>query len=93
MKVKVLLPFNDKYNLARTFNPGEIVDFEDGRAKNIVERGLGVAFTEAEEEVDNVVTNEPSAEAEVSEHEAEVSGDITEEVEKKKPGRRKKKEE
>ena len=45
MKVKVLLPFNDKYNLARTFTPGEVVDFEEKRAQDIVSRGLG-AFEE-----------------------------------------------
>ena len=50
MKVKVLQPFSDKYNLARKFKPGEVVDFEEKRAENIVARGLG-EFAEEPEKV------------------------------------------
>ena len=58
MKVKVLLPFNDKYNLARTFNPGEVVDFEEQRANDIVTRGLG-AFEETKEPYRKPVAEKP----------------------------------
>lgn len=58
MKVKVLLPFNDKYNLARTFNPGEVVDFEEQRAYDIVNRGLGV-FEETKEPYQEPVAEKP----------------------------------
>lgn len=58
MKVKVLLPFNDKYNLARTFNPGEVVDFEEQRANDIVTRGLG-AFDETREPYRKPVAEKP----------------------------------
>lgn len=58
MKVKVLLPFNDKYNLARTFNPGEVVDFEEKRAYDIVNRGLG-AFEETKEPYQKPVAEKP----------------------------------
>lgn len=41
MKVKIVRPFYDKFNLSRLFNPGEVVDFEEKRAEDIVSRGLG----------------------------------------------------
>ena len=57
MKVKVIRPFLDKFNLARTFNPGEVADFEEDRAKDIVERGLGEFIVEKKPEAKS-----PSAE-------------------------------
>ena len=63
MKVKVLLPFSDKYNLARTFNPGEVVDFEDKRANDIVTRGLG-AFEETKEPYQKPTAEKPGEKVE-----------------------------
>lgn len=85
MKVKVVKPFCDKFNLTRMFNPGEVVDFEQARAENIVERGLGEYLKEA-----------PKAAPKVEEvKETPSVFDAPEAEEKKKPGRkpRQKKEE
>ena len=60
MKVKVINPFQDKFNLSRTFHPGEVLDFEEGRAKTIVERGLGVLVIEESPKVQKKA--EPKAE-------------------------------
>ena len=40
--MKVIQSFRDKFDLSSTFNVGETVAFEDDRAADIVERGLGV---------------------------------------------------
>ena len=40
--MKVIQSFRDKFNPSRTFNVGETVAFEDDRAADIVNRGLGV---------------------------------------------------
>ena len=94
MKVKVNSLFYDKFNLTRCFKPGEVVDFEEKRAKDIVERGLGEFFKEPK------AYDAPEVKAEVVEHEAIVSDPVGEPstvedvapVEKKKPGRKKKEE-
>lgn len=41
MKVRVVEPFHDKFNLSRLFTPGEVLDLDADRAGNIVARGLG----------------------------------------------------
>lgn len=40
MKVKVIEAFRDKFHLSRVFFAGEVVNFEDERAKTLLERGL-----------------------------------------------------
>ena len=90
MKVKVLLPFNDKFNLTRAFNPGEIVDFEEARAKNIVDRKLG-EFVE-----DQKAKKEPKVEEPLPPVTAEAGPEIVDEPkvgEAIEPKRRKRKNE
>ena len=41
MKVKVLQEFWDKYNRDKKYEVGDVVDFEQTRAEDIVSRGLG----------------------------------------------------
>lgn len=43
MKVIVKELFIDKDDQLKTYQPGEVVDFEASRAKDIIKRGLGVA--------------------------------------------------
>ena len=50
MKVKVKNTFIDKFNRSRVFNPGDVVEFEDERAKNIVALGLGEFVKETPKE-------------------------------------------
>lgn len=45
MKVKVLQEFYDKTNRTRKFSVGEVVDFEQKRAEDIISRGLGEKFS------------------------------------------------
>lgn len=60
MKVKVVKPFCDKFNLTRTFDPGEVVDFEEKRAEDIVNRGLGEYFVPAKpKKAETPVEKEP----------------------------------
>lgn len=40
MKVKVIEAFRDKFHLSRVFFTGEVVNFEDERAKTLLESGL-----------------------------------------------------
>ena len=40
MRVTVTTPFHDKFNQKRIFWSGEVVDFEDKRAADLVGRGL-----------------------------------------------------
>ena len=92
MKVKVKSLFYDKFNLTRCFKPGEVVDFEEKRAKDIVERGLGEFFKEPRvETATKMPAVEPEAKAE-AEPVSEIAPVTEEPVEKKKPGRKKKEE-
>ena len=50
MKIKVKSAFVDKFNRSRVFNPGDVVEFEDERAKNIVALSLGEPFIEEKKE-------------------------------------------
>ena len=50
MKIKVKNAFVDMFNRSRVFNPGDVVEFDDERAKNIVNLGLGEVFKEKKEE-------------------------------------------
>lgn len=49
MKVKVLLPFRDKDHFPRMYQPGEVVDFEQGRAEHVVKLGLAEPVKEVYE--------------------------------------------
>ena len=40
MRVKVKETFRDKFNTSRLYKPGEVLDFEEERAKNMVRLGL-----------------------------------------------------
>lgn len=75
MKVEVTRPFKDKFNLAREFTPGEVLDFEPARAEDIVSRGLGKFHAEKAEtpvpEPEKVVEPEKAAEPEKVEPEVE----------------------
>ena len=73
MKVRVINIFSDKYNLARVYQPGEIVDFEEKRAEDIVTRHLG-EYVEEAPKVETPEVEAPAAPAEP--------------VEKKKSGRK-----
>ena len=46
MKVLALKRFSDKYDEKTRYQPGEVVDFSEDRAKSLVERGLGVLITD-----------------------------------------------
>ena len=50
MRVEVTTRFLDKFNTSHQFIPGEVVDFEEERAKDIIKRGLGKAFEPIPEE-------------------------------------------
>lgn len=41
MKIRVINEFHDKFNLSVVFGKGEIHEFEDARAEEIIARGLG----------------------------------------------------
>ena len=103
MKVKVVKPFSDKFNLSRLCQPGEVVNFEDKRAENIVSRGLGEFYKEEKpkaepkvEEAPVVAPEAPVAEPEVAEQEAHEETPEAENAEEtdapKKRGRKPKKE-
>lgn len=72
MIVKILREFYDKDNITRLFKIGEVVEFADARAKNIIKRGLGECVTK---EAEKPVAEEKPAEAEVApvEEETEVA--------------------
>ena len=47
MKIKVIVPFFDKFDRNVQHKPGEVIDIEDtARAENIIARGLGEVATE-----------------------------------------------
>ena len=77
MKVKVLRMFADKFNLTHSYQPGEVQDFEEARANDIVARGLGEFVKEETKETERVV---PEQEVE-SEHAPEVEETKAEEEE------------
>ena len=49
MKTKVLKVFENKYQRGKYFTPGQIVEFEEGRAKDLIARGLAEEVTEIKE--------------------------------------------
>lgn len=47
MKIKVVIPFFDKFDRKVQHKPGDVIDIEDkARAENIISRGLGEVATE-----------------------------------------------
>lgn len=40
MKVEILKEFRDKNNFSKTYSVGKTYDFEDNRAKELIQRGL-----------------------------------------------------
>ena len=46
MKIRVTPVFRDKFDFSHIFNVGEIVDFPDDRAGDILKRGLGKEVSE-----------------------------------------------
>lgn len=46
MKIKVVSEFYDKFHTSTLFPVGAVVDFEESRAKDIIQRKLGVPYVE-----------------------------------------------
>ena len=90
MEVKVIKPFCDKFNLSRLFTPGEIVNFEEKRAENIVSRGLGEIVKAKKEPKPKVEA--PKAEAPKAEVPTQAEQVVEESAAPKKRGRKTKKE-
>lgn len=44
MKIRVKVEFHDKFHLERVFKVGEIIEFDDQRAGDIIARGLGEGY-------------------------------------------------
>lgn len=63
MRVKVKNTFRDKFNTSRIFRPGEVLDFDEERAKNIVRLGLAepVAAEASEAPAEPVAPKKPRA--------------------------------
>lgn len=59
MKVEVTSPFLDKFNSSRMYNVGEVVEFEDERAKDMISRRLAKAFEEPKEDPKEEPKEEP----------------------------------
>lgn len=50
MEVRVKSVFYDKFDRSRVYNPGNVVDFEEERAKHIVSLSLGELVEDKKEE-------------------------------------------
>lgn len=85
MKLKFKHLCQDKYN-GRYYKKGDIVEFEESRAKEILSNGYGFAdvIEEVEKEPQEVVFEEPQEEKE------EVKEEPQEEVKEEKPKRKRK---
>ena len=46
MKIKVLERFVNKFDRTERFEPGQVLDFDDERAADVIERGLAEAVEE-----------------------------------------------
>ena len=42
MRIRVTSPFRDRTDHTRLFSPGDVAEFDDGRARDIIARGLDV---------------------------------------------------
>jgi hypothetical protein len=53
MKIKVIKKFRDKNRSSVVFEPGKVIaDFDEARAKSLVQRGLAEVVKEKEKEKD-----------------------------------------
>ena len=50
MKIKVKVEFHDKFHMEHVFKAGEVVEFDDQRAGDIISRGLGEEYVEETKE-------------------------------------------
>ena len=53
MKVKILSDFRDKYDYSRLYKAGDVVKFQNERAKELVKLGLAEPLREKEEEIED----------------------------------------
>lgn len=49
MKIQVLRVFRDKFDQETMYQPGSVHEFDDGRAVDLIERGLGAPFEDVGE--------------------------------------------
>lgn len=59
MKIRVIEAFRDKFHHARVFNVGEVVDFEDKRAQDLIERKLAETIPVAKDASDGQEGDKP----------------------------------
>lgn len=52
-EVKILSDFRDKYDYSRLYKAGDVVKFQDERAKELVKIGLAEPLKEKEEETED----------------------------------------
>ena len=79
MKIRVISEFYDKFHTSTLFKVGAVLDFDDERAADIIQKGLGEPYSEPEQKP------APKVEQKVEQPKAEQPAEQTEE--KKKPGR------
>lgn len=53
MKVRILSDFRDKYDYSRLYKSGDVVKFQNERAKELVKLGLAELLKEKEEEIED----------------------------------------
>ena len=61
MKIRIKQDFHDITNPSRIFHPGEIIDFEDTRAENIIRYELGEKVVEIPVKEGKKQNSEPEA--------------------------------
>lgn len=74
MKVVVLKRFRDKFDGKTRYQPGEVVEFVDERAKDLIERGLA----KAEEVIEESSSIEPDTPPVDQQDDADKTGEIGE---------------
>ena len=78
MKIRVISEFYDKFHTSTLFKVGTVLDFDDGRARDIISKKLAEPYSEPEKK--------PEPKPEKAEQPAEQTSDPVEEK-KKKPVR------
>jgi hypothetical protein len=53
MKIRILSDFRDKYDYSRLYKAGDVVKFQNERAKELVKLGLAEPLREKEEEIED----------------------------------------
>lgn len=53
MKVRILSDFRDKYDYSRLYKAGDVVKFQNERAKELVKLGLAEPLKEKAEEIED----------------------------------------